>query len=365
MSVVNLFSPVQLGAYTLPNRIVMAPLTRNRAGAGNVPHELNALYYVQRVSAGLIITEASQISPQGVGYPATPGIHSAEQIEGWKTVTSAVHQQGGRIFLQLWHVGRISHPLLQPNGELPVAPSAIAPEGDAATYEGPKPFVTPRALELDEIPAIVDSYRQGALNAIAAGFDGVEIHGANGYLLDQFLRDGTNHRTDAYGGSVENRARLLLEVTDAVVQAIGGDRVGVRLSPSGTFNSMSDSNPKETFGYAIQSLNRFGLAYLHLVEPTDGDIRHGGTPIPTSEFRPLFQGNLITCGGFTKDTAEEAIASGKADLVAFGQLFIANPDLPERFRHNAALNVPDPSTFYGGDAHGYTDYPTLVELQPA
>lgn len=365
MSDVNLFSPIQLGAYTLPNRIVMAPLTRNRAGAGNVPHELNALYYEQRTSAGLIITEATQISPQGVGYPATPGIHSVEQIEGWKKVTTAVHNKGGRIFLQLWHVGRISHPSLQPNGELPVAPSAIAPEGDAATYEGPKPFVTPRALELDEIPGIVEQYRQAAKNAFEAGFDGIEIHGANGYLLDQFLRDGTNHRTDAYGGSVENRARLLLEVTDAVVKETGGDRVGVRLSPSGTFNSMSDSNPKETFGYAIQALNPFNLAYLHLVEPTPGDLRHGGKPIPTSEFRPLFNGNLITCGGFTKETANEVIATGTADLVAFGQLYIANPDLPERFRQGAALNEPDGSTFYGGDAHGYTDYPTLAELQPA
>jgi N-ethylmaleimide reductase len=365
MSILNLFSPVQLGAYILPNRIVMAPLTRNRAGQGNAPRELNALYYAQRASAGLIITEASQVSPQGVGYPATPGIHSEAQIEGWKLVTQAVHAQGGRIFLQLWHVGRISHPSLQPNGELPVAPSAIAPRGEAMTYEGMQPFVTPRALDLEEIPGIIEMYRQAAKNAKAAGFDGVEVHGANGYLLDQFLRDGTNQRTDAYGGSVENRARLLLEVTEAVVDVWGGDRVGVRLSPSGTFNDMSDSDPKATFSYAIQALNRFNLAYLHLIEPTEADVRHGGTPIPTSVFRPLFQSNLITSGGFTRETGNRAIAEGEADLVAFGQLFIANPDLPERLRLNAELNEPDPSTFYGGDAHGYTDYPKLGDLQSA
>jgi N-ethylmaleimide reductase len=277
----NLFTPVQLGAYELPNRIVMAPLTRNRAGEGNVPHSLNVLYYQQRASAGLIITEASQISPQGIGYPATPGIHSTEQISGWQQVTQAVHQKGGRIFLQLWHVGRISHPSLQPDGALPVAPSAIQPQGDAMTYEGMQPFVTPRALELDEIAGIVDQYRQAAKNAQEAGFDGVEVHGANGYLLDQFLRDGSNHRADAYGGSVENRARLLLEVTQAVVDVWGADRVGVRLSPSSTFNDMDDSDPRATFGYAIQALNALNLAYLHLLEPSESDLRHGGTAIPT------------------------------------------------------------------------------------
>jgi len=359
----NLFSSFQLGPYTLPNRIVMAPLTRNRAGDGNVPTALNATYYVQRASAGLLIAEATQVTPSGQGYPATPGIHSPEQVEGWKLVTEAVHNHGGRIFLQLWHVGRISHPSLQPNGVLPVAPSAIAPaEGTASTYEGPQPYVTPRALEIDELPGIVEQYRQGAANALAAGFDGVEIHGANGYLLDQFLRDGTNKRTDAYGGSIENRARLLLEVTAAVVDVWGADRVGVRLSPSSTFNSMSDSDPTATFSYAIEALNQFGLAYLHLLEPSEADARHGGTLIPTSYFRPLFKGTLMTNWDYDRDKANAAIASGDADLVSFGKLFIANPDLPERFRINASLNEPDPSTFYGGGEQGYIDYPAL-ELQ--
>ncbi len=358
----NLFSPLQLGPYTLPNRIVMAPLTRNRASEGNVPTTLNATYYVQRASAGLLIAEATQVTPYGQGYPATPGIHSSEQIDGWKLVTDAVHAQGGRIFLQLWHVGRISHPSLQPDGVLPVAPSTIAPEGDASTYEGPKPYVTPRALETDELPGIVEQYRQGAENALAAGFDGVEVHGANGYLLDQFLRDGTNQRTDAYGGSIENRARLLLEVTEAVVGVWGGDRVGVRLSPSGTFNDMSDSDPKATFGYAVEALNHFGLAYLHLIEPSEADLRHGGVAVPSTYFRPLFKGVLMVNWDYDRDKANAAIANGDADLVSFGKLFIANPDLPERFRTNAALNEPDPSTFYGGGEKGYIDYPAL-ELQ--
>lgn len=266
---VDLFSSFQLGSLSLPHRIIMAPLTRMRAGAGNVPQPINAQYYAQRASAALIISEATQISPQGVGYPYTPGIHSSEQIAGWKLVTQAVHDRGGRIFLQLWHVGRVSHPSLQPNGALPVAPSAIAPEGMAATYEGEKPFVIPRALETEEIPAIVEQYRQAAQNAMEAGFDGVEIHSANGYLLDEFLQDGSNQRSDRYGGSIENRARLLMEVTEAVTSVWGGDRVGVRLSPSSTFMSMQDSNPQALFGYVGKELNRFGLAYLHIVEPRD------------------------------------------------------------------------------------------------
>lgn len=356
----DLFSPIQLGAYTLPNRVVMAPLTRNRAGAGNIPGPLNVTYYTQRASAGLIISEATQVTPEGMGYPATPGIHSPEQIAGWQAVTKAVHDRGGRIFLQLWHVGRISHPSLQPNGQLPVAPSAIAAAGEAMTYEGPRPFVTPRALETEEIATVVQQFRQGAENALAAGFDGVEIHGANGYLLDQFLQDGTNQRTDQYGGSIENRARLMLEVTEAVVGVWGADRVGIRLSPSGTFNDMKDSNPRATFGYMVTALNRFGLAYLHLLEPSDSDLRHGSTAIPTSDFRPLFNGMLMVNRGYDRDTANTAIATGKADLVSFGTLFIANPDLPERFRLSAPLNQPDPSTFYGGSEKGYTDYPSLV-----
>jgi N-ethylmaleimide reductase len=356
----NLFTKLSIGNLELPNRIVMAPLTRNRAGKGNVPHALNVEYYVQRASAGLIITEATQVSPQGVGYPLTPGIHSAEQIAGWKQVTDAVHEQGGRIFLQLWHVGRISHPSLQPNDELPVAPSAIAPTaGVALTYEGPKPFVTPRALETDEIPGVVEQFRQGAKNALEAGFDGVEIHGANGYLPDQFLRDGTNKRTDEYGGSIENRARFLLEVTEAVVSVWGGNRVAIRLSPSGTFNDMSDSDAQATFGYVVEALNRFDLAYLHLVEGGEGDLRHGGTPVPTSYFRAIYKGNLLVNGNYDREKGDAVIASGDADFVSFGVKFLANPDLPERLKLNAELNQPDFATFYGGNAKGYTDYPAL------
>ncbi|MEM9002317.1 MAG: alkene reductase [Cyanobacteria bacterium P01_F01_bin.86] len=356
----DLFAPIQIGRYELPNRIVMAPLTRNRAGEGNVPFDIHATYYAQRASAGLLITEATQVSPLGIGYPRTPGIHSQAQIEGWRRVTESVHQAGGRIFLQLWHVGRVSHPSFH-GGNLPIAPSAIAPKGDAMTYEGMQPFVTPRALELDEIPGIIEQFRQGAKNALEAGFDGVEVHGANGYLLDQFLRDGSNQRTDAYGGSVENRARLLLEVTQAVVDVWGGDRVGVRLSPSSTFNDMSDSDPRATFGYAIQALNSFNLAYLHLLEPSEADLRHGGVPVPTQEFRPLYQGNLMVNWDYDQTKGNAAIASGNADLVSYGKLFIANPDLPQRFQLNAPLNEPDPSTFYGGDERGYLDYPTLEE----
>lgn len=355
----HLLSPIKLGPYELPNRMVMAPLTRNRAEAENVPGPMNATYYVQRASAGLIIAEATQVSSQGIGYPATPGIHSPEQVAGWQRVTKAVHNHGGRIFLQLWHVGRISHPSLQPEGELPVAPSAIAAAGEAQTYVGPQPFVTPRALETHEIPGIIEQYRKGAENALAAGFDGVEIHGANGYLLDQFLRDGTNQRTDEYGGSIDNRARLHVEVTKAVIGVWGADRVGIRLSPSGTFNDMRDSNPEATFGYLVEQLNQFGLAYLHIIDGNESDLQHGGTIVPTSHFRQIFQGSLIVNGGYDQEKAEAAITSGNADLVSFGTLFIANPDLPERFQLNASLNQPDPATFYGGDEKGYTDYPAL------
>lgn len=375
-SELNLLSPVELGRYTLPNRMVMAPLTRNRAGVGNVPHALNAEYYRQRASAGLIISEATQISPQGVGYPGTPGIHSPEQVEGWKLVTQAVHDKGGRIFLQLWHVGRISHPLLQPNGALPVGPSAIAPEGMASTLEGEKPFVTPHALEIDEIAGIVEDYRKAAENAMAAGFDGVEIHSANGYLLDQFLQDGVNKRTDRYGGTVENRARFLLEVTEAVVSVWGSDRVGVRLSPASTFNDVSDSNPVETFSYVAKALNQFNLAYLHFVEPRVNEdslnrwMKIEGAEIRLAEltsgfFRSYFQGKIISAGGHDRDSGNDAIASGNADLVAYGRLFISNPDLPKRFELNAPLNPYDRSTFYGGTEKGYIDYPPLEQIQPA
>ena len=276
MTSADLFSPFRLGPLTLPNRIVMAPMTRNRAGPGNVPGPLAATYYAQRASAGLIVSEATQVSPQGVGYPGTPGIHSAEQVAGWKRVTDAVHGAGGRIYLQLWHVGRISHPSLQPGGGLPVAPSAIAPAGQAMTREGLKPFVTPRALETAEIPGIVEDYRLGARHAREAGFDGVELHGANGYLVDQFLRDRTNHRTDRYGGSAQNRARFLIEVTEALVGEWGAERVGVRLSTTAPFNDIGDSDPAATFTAALGELNRFGLAYLHVVEPVAGRSGAGG-----------------------------------------------------------------------------------------
>jgi N-ethylmaleimide reductase len=365
---IDLFSPVRLGRYELPNRMVMAPLTRNRAGEGNVPRELNTEYYAQRVSAGLIITEATQVSPQGLGYPFTPGIHSQEQVEGWRLVTKAVHDRGGKIFLQLWHVGRISHPDLQVDGALPVAPSAIAPsEGMAATYEGEKPYVTPRALETAEIPGIVEQYRQGAKNALAAGFDGVEIHSANGYLLDQFLHDGSNHRTDEYGGSIENRARLLMEVTEAVVSVWGADRVGVRLSPSGTFGSVYDSDLKALFTYVVDALNQFELAYLHLVEPRvagNETVENPTSELSSKYFRPIYKGTLISAGGYDRESGNAVLASGDADLVAYGRLFISNPDLPQRFALNAQLNPYDRSSFYGGDKRGYTDYPSL-ELQAA
>jgi len=351
----NLLSPVQVGSYSLPNRIVMAPLTRGRAGTGNVPVPINAMYYAQRASAGLIISEATQVSQQGQGYPNTPGIHSPEQVDGWRLVTNAVHEKNGRIFLQLWHVGRISERSFQLGGALPVAPSAIA----AAGYE------TPRSLELEEISGIVEDYRQGAANALAAGFDGVEIHSANGYLLDQFLRDGTNHRTDAYGGSMENRTRLLLEVTEAVIDVWGANRVGVRLSPAGTFNSMSDSDPRALFTHVANVLDCFNLAYLHLVEPRadEEDADPNLAELTVRYFRSVYTGIIISAGGYDSELGHAAIADGDTDLVAFGRLFISNPDLPARIELNAPLNPYDRSTFEGGDARGYIDYPTL-DLQP-
>lgn len=357
----KLLTPVKVGRYDLPNRMVMAPLTRNRAKAGDVPYELHARYYAQRASAGLIVTEASQILPQGKGYPATPGIYSVEQVEGWKLVTKAVHDQGGRVFLQLWHVGRISHPDLQPNGDLPVAPSAIAPQGMASTYEGEKPFVTPRALERNEISDIIEAYRQGAANALSAGFDGVEIHSANGYLLDQFLHNGSNQRTDEYGGSIENRARLLLAVTEVVVGVWSSDRVGIRLSPTGTLNAMTDTNPEALFRYVVNALNRFNLAYLHLVEPRldNPETRDKSKDLGTHFFRSIYTGSLISAGGYGRDTGNAVLEAGDADLIAYGRWFISNPDLPERFALNAPLNPYDRSSFYGGDEHGYTDYPSL------
>lgn len=354
---INLFTPLQMGSSTLPNRLVMAPLTRNRAGAGNIPQPMNVEYYRQRATAGLIISEGSQISPAAVGYPATPGIHSQEQVAGWKQVTDAVHARGGHIFLQLWHCGRVSHPSLLPDGALPVAPSAIQPAGEAVTYQGMQSFVTPRALETGEVAGIVEDFRLAARNALAAGFDGVEIHAANGYLLDQFIRDGSNRRNDIYGGSVENRCRLLLEVTAAVSGVWGANRVGVRISPVNGFNDMHDSDPQHTFNHVAASLSPLGLAYLHAMEASVGSEAHPAFDFP--QMRRLFKGIYIANAGYDKTRAEAALDSGYADLVAFGVLFIANPDLPERFAKNAPLNAPDPSTFYGGNEKGYTDYPFL------
>jgi N-ethylmaleimide reductase len=368
----KLFQPVKVGPYTLPHRVVMAPLTRSRAHQpGNVPSALNACYYAQRASAALIVSEATQVSMQGQGYAWTPGIHSREQIEGWRMVAEAVHEAGGLIFMQLWHVGRISHPALQPDGMLPVAPSAIKPAGEAfienARGEGALvPFVTPRALQIEEIPYIVRQYARGARQARNAGVDGVEIHGANGYLLDQFINSGTNHRTDSYGGSVENRARLLLEVVEAAAEIWGADRVGVRLSPLGTFNDIHDDDPEATFGFIASRLNEFRLAYLHLVNPDAAALDRGEEPGAAASsilalMREKFHGTLILAGGFDHDTAEAWLQQGRADLIAFGRKFIANPDLPERLHARAPLFADDPYTYYGGGAKGYTDYPTLAQ----
>jgi len=352
---IDLFSSVELADQNLNNRIVMAPMTRNRA-PDNIANAMMAEYYSQRAGAGLIITEGAQISEQAVGYPATPGIYNQQQIDGWKQVTEAVHAKGGRIFVQLWHCGRISHPDFH-DGDLPVAPSAIAPAGEAITFEGMKPFVKPRALEASEIPGIIDAYRHAASCAMQAGFDGVEIHAANGYLIDQFIRDGSNRRTDQYGGSLENRSRLLLEVVAAVGGEIGHQKVGVRISPINAFNDISDSNPQATFNHVTASLNGLGLAYLHVVEvsmtgETSADLN-------TGQLRDRFDGVYIANGGYDRERALQTIASDAADMVAFGIPFIANPDLPERFRREAPLNEADQATFYGGDEHGYTDYPAL------
>lgn len=348
---VDLFSPFEHDGLALPNRVVMAPMTRNRADAADAPHDLQVEYYRQRASAGLIITEASQVSPQGKGYPRTPGVYSDPQVAGWRRVTEAVHGEGGRIFLQLWHVGRISHPSLQPAGTLPLAPSAIAPAGEAFTESGLQPFVTPRALGTDEIPGVIAQFRNGAVRAREAGFDGVEIHAANGYLIDQFLRDGTNRRTDAYGGPVENRLRFLREVTEAVTGVWDAGRVGVRLSPTGSFNDMHDSDPATTFGRAAEMLSGFGLAYLHVVEDASG--------FDWAALARAFGGPYMANGGYDRPRGDAVLAEGRADLVSFGTPFIGNPDLVGRLHRDAALAEPDRSTFYGGDHRGYTDYPSL------
>ena len=354
---VDLFTPITLGKLELPNRVVMAPLTRNRAGEGNVPTDLNAEYYRQRASAGLIISEATQVSPGGVGYPATPGIHSPEQVAGWRKLTDAVHGAGGRMFCQLWYCGRISHPSML-NGKLPVAPSAIRPEGEAMTWEGPQPFVTPKALTEKEIEHIIGEYGRAARLAREAGFDGVEVHAANGYLIDQFLRDGSNRRDDRWGGALENRSRFLMRVLDTVFETWRPEEVGVRISPENRFNSMDDSDPATTFDYVAHQLGGLGLAYLHVLE---GDMLSGERALDYRRLRDTFGGTYMANNGYDLERARAALANGDADLVAFGRLYIANPDLVARFREGASLNEPDAETFYGGDAHGYTDYPFLEE----
>ena len=367
MAYQTLLSPITVGAVTLNNRTVMAPLTRSRAGKGEVPTALNAEYYVQRASAGLIVTEATQISQQGQGYAWTPGIFTDAQQAGWQQVVEGVHAAGGKIALQLWHVGRISHRLLQPNGEAPVAPSAIRansqsfvvhPDGTPAN----EPCDEPHALTQAEIHAIAADFAAGTRRAKAAGFDLVEVHGANGYLLNQFLATGPNQRSDEYGGSVENRARFLLEVVDATIAEIGAGRVGVRLSPWGTFNDIQDDEAQETALHVARELSKRNVAYLHLAEPGWA----GGPDYPQGfreALRAAFTGTLVYCGGYTADTANSRIEQGLADAIAFGKPFIANPDLVERFRRQAPLNAPNPATFYGGAAEGYTDYPTLDQLE--
>ena len=351
----RLLEPLSLGELHLPNRVFMAPLTRCRASAGRVPNALMRDYYVQRASAGLILSEATSVSPMGVGYPNTPGIWSPEQTAGWKQITAAVHEAGGKMFLQLWHVGRISDPSYL-DGALPVAPSAIAPKGHVSLIRPHKSFVTPRALEAIEIPGIIESYRQGAVNALAAGFDGVEIHGANGYLLDQFLQDSTNQRTDDYGGPIENRARLMLEVTDAIVSVWGAGRVGMHLAPRGDAHDMGDSNPAATFGYVARELGRRKIAFICARESV-GAIRLG------PELKKQFGGVYVANEAHTRESAEQLLQTGEADAIAFGKAFIANPDLPKRFAQNAPLNTPDSSTFYADGARGYTDYPTLADCE--
>jgi N-ethylmaleimide reductase len=356
----HLLSPYRLGEFDLENRLVMSPMTRSRAVDGNVPNPLAATYYAQRAAAGLIITEATQVSPQGVGYIRTPGIHSPAQVAGWRAVTDAVHRAGGRIFAQLWHVGRISHPDFH-GGALPVAPSAIAADGEVFTANGRTKMVTPRALEPHELPGIIAQFQKGAENAHAAGFDGVELHGANGYLLDQFLRDGANQRTDAYGGSIRNRARFPLEITEAVVAVWGADRVGYKLSPNSAFNSMSDSDPIATFTYFADELSRLELLYLHATEGVAGPMAPpAGTTLAAPVLRRRFKGALILNGGYDAHSADAAIARGDADLIAFGVPFLANPDLPVRFAKRGPLNAADQATFYAGEAKGYIDYPALA-----
>ena len=376
MNFPSLFSPLQVGPYRLQHRVVMAPLTRMRAERSSfAPRALNAEYYGQRATpGGLIIAEASPVMATGRGNPATPGIYSEEQIRGWRGVVDAVHAKGGVIFLQLWHVGRVSHSSFQPGGALPVAPSAVPITGNgmmAMTADGKMaPYETPRALETDEVKGIVEAFRQAAINAMKAGFDGVEIHGANGYLLEQFLQSHTNLRTDQYGGSIENRARLLMEITQAAIEVWGANRVGVRLSPYGIANGSGEADPMPLYTHVIKALDPLGLAYLHFIEPRSSgagraEVNHQNVPSAMVLFRPVWRGVLISAGGFTGETAEAAIAGGHADAIAFGRIFISNPDLPRRLRHGFPLTPYNRATFYGGEEVGYTDYPVYGELEPA
>ena len=355
----KLFEPYQLGPITLPNRLVMAPLTRNRAvPPGMVPSPLAVDYYSQRASAGLLVTEASQVSQQGQGYQDTPGIYSKEQVAGWRKVTDRVHERGGRIFIQLWHVGRVSHTSLQVNGGAPVAPSAARAKGKTFVNGTFTEISEPRALELSEIPGIIDDFKRAAANALAAGFDGVEIHGANGYLLDQFARDGANKRTDAYGGSIENRAKLMLEVTKAVSAEAGANRTGIRISPVTPANDISDSNPQSLFDHIVDGLSALKLVYLHVVEGATGGPRDNA-PFDYESLRKRFSGAYMANNGYDFELATRTLAANEADLIAFGKPFISNPDLVERLKAGAPLNEWDKATFYGGSAKGYTDYPTL------
>lgn len=347
----TLFDPIQVGSLHLPNRIFMAPLTRSRSGDERLPNDLMAEYYRQRASAGLILSEATSVTPQGVGYARTPGIWSDEQVQGWKKITQAVHEEGGHIFLQLWHVGRVSDPLFL-NGNLPVAPSAVRPAGHVSLVRPEKPFVTPRALESSEIPGVIEAYRLGAENAQKAGFDGVELHGANGYLLDQFLQSSTNQRTDDYGGSLENRARLMIEATDAAISVWGADRVGMHLAPRCDAHDMGDADPLETFGYVAQELGRRKIAFICARE-------HQAPDSLGPALKSLFGGVYVANEKFTLESGNAILDTGGADAVAYGVPFISNPDLPKRFAQNAALNQADPSTFYADGAKGYTDYPML------
>jgi N-ethylmaleimide reductase len=375
MNFPHLFSPLKVGPYQLKHRLAMAPLTRMRAAKPSLaPRPLNAQYYAQRTTpGGLIIAEASPVMATGFGSPGVPGIYTELQIEGWREVVDAVHAKGGTIFLQLWHVGRVSHSSFQPGGVLPVAPSAvpIPPELKTMTADGKVvPYETPRALETNEIPGIVAAFKQAARNAMQAGFDGVEIHGANGYLIEQFLQSRTNLRTDRYGGGIENRTRLLMEITQAAIEVWGANRVGVRLSPYGVANGSGEPNPMPLYSHAIQSLNTLGLAYLHFIEPRSSgagraEVNHQNVPSAMVLFRPIWDGVLISAGGFTGEAADAAIAAGHADAIAFGRIFISNPDLPRRLRHGFPLTPYNRATFYGGEETGYTDYPVYDEMAPA